>query len=122
MKCNNYPPGGDTGSNFIISSSGDILLKKTLDYETQTPNPILLEVTSSDKGSSPRSASVTVTLSVTDVNDNVPVCVTTSYSVTVNEDTAANTEVGNTWNYWIGQDGSSGRASEVRLQKAHPIL
>ena len=62
--------GGNTGSAFAIDSTGAITVNSSaaLDFET-TPS-FSLTVEATDDGSPPLSASTTVTINVTDVNEN----------------------------------------------------
>jgi len=79
--------GGNTNTDFRIDSgSGLIQVSNTLDRETT--DQYLLEVTVVDAGATPRSAIVTATVTVTDVNDNYPIFQpdpTTTYSFSVSE-------------------------------------
>ena len=85
--------GGNTDNAFDInSSSGEITVADAsqLDYETE-PNSYNLSITVSD-GSTTSSAE-TVTINVTDLNDNTPV-ITASQSFSVDENSANATSVG----------------------------
>ena len=80
---------GDTGNNFQVNSvTGLIELKKPVDFEGLSPNPIPLKVIAVDGGSSARTATVAVDVTVTDVNDNVPVCTQAAYALLVAENVA----------------------------------
>ncbi|KAK2158072.1 hypothetical protein LSH36_178g06015 [Paralvinella palmiformis] len=86
--------GGDTGSNFDVdSTSGVISLKSPADYETLTPNPVLLEITATDSAATPKSATVTATVTVTDVNDNAPTCTDYAYTLSLDETDAVGTSL-----------------------------
>ena len=85
------PPcaAGDTGNNFQVNSvTGLIELKKPVDFEGLSPNPIPLKVIAVDGGSSARTTTVAVDVTVTDDNDNVPVCTQAAYVVLMAENVA----------------------------------
>ena len=67
------------------SVTGLIELKKPVDFEGLSPNPIPLKVIAVDGGSSARTSTVAVDVTVTDVNDNVPVCTQAAYAVLMAE-------------------------------------
>ncbi|XP_021371826.1 cadherin-23-like isoform X5 [Mizuhopecten yessoensis] len=81
----------NTGSAYftIDATTGTITLAKTLDYDTTTSYQIT--VTATDGGGLVGSG--TVTLSVTDVNDNTPACPSSSYTFTVVETASSGTTV-----------------------------
>ena len=80
---------GDTGNNFQVNSvTGLIELKKPVDFEGLSSNPIPLKVIAVDGGSSARTTTVAVDVTVTDVNDNVPVCTQAAYAVLMAENVA----------------------------------
>ncbi|XP_033745650.1 LOW QUALITY PROTEIN: protocadherin Fat 4-like [Pecten maximus] len=81
----------NTGSPYfsIDASTGSITLAQTLDYETTTSYEIT--VTATDGGSLVGTG--TVTVSVTDVNDNIPICSPSAYSSTVSESSSTGTTV-----------------------------
>lgn len=85
--------GSDTGEIFHIDSiNGNIYLKKELDYETLTPNKYFsLNYKVTDSGS--LSATVSLTVSVTDVSDKAPTCTKYTYTETLAEDEAAGNQV-----------------------------
>lgn len=70
-----------------------ISLKSPADYETLTPNPVLLEITATDSAATPKSATVTATVTVTDVNDNAPTCTDYAYTLSLDETDAVGTSV-----------------------------
>ena len=85
--------GGNTDNAFDInSSSGEITVADAsqLDYETE-PNSYNLSITVSD-GSTTSSAE-TVTINVTDLNDNLPI-IDVSQSFSIDENSANTTSVG----------------------------
>lgn len=83
---NLYFPAGDTGNNFLVDpTSGVVKIKTLLDFETLTPNPVQLEIEARDGGLAPNSATLTLAITVTDVNDNGPSCTSTSVEVTIAE-------------------------------------
>ncbi|XP_070559927.1 protocadherin Fat 4-like [Ptychodera flava] len=64
---------GDTYDNFAIDVNGTVTVKNEVDYE-QTGSPVLLTILAEDKGVSPkRSATTTVTVTVTDVTGDAPI-------------------------------------------------
>lgn len=80
---------GNTGSFFHISTdNGAIQLMRSLDREVVSSYTLVVEATD---GENPVNATVSIT--VTDSNDNEPVCSPTSYSATVREDSGLGTTV-----------------------------
>ena len=85
--------GGNTDNAFDInSSSGEITVADAnqLDYETE-PNSYNLSITVSDGANT--SSAETITINVTDLNDNTPV-ITASQSFDINENSDNGTSVG----------------------------
>ncbi|KAM4566806.1 protocadherin-16-like isoform 1-T2 [Odontesthes bonariensis] len=94
---------GNTGNAFQIESSvrfiegqgfqtvGSLILVEKLDFEAVPSYNLTVVV--SDRGIPQRSSSVPILISVTDTNDNPPAFTRTDYSVTLNEGTAAGTEI-----------------------------
>ena len=74
-------------------SSGAISLKTPVDFDTLGSNPISVVFQATDGGATARSATATVDITVTDVNDIEPTCTQHGYSVTVDEDSATSTSV-----------------------------
>uniref|UniRef100_A0A8C6NV07 Protocadherin-16 n=1 Tax=Nothobranchius furzeri TaxID=105023 RepID=A0A8C6NV07_NOTFU len=70
---------------------GSLILAEKLDFEVVPTYNLIVVV--SDRGVPQRSSSVSILISVTDVNDNPPVFSRTDYSVVLSEGTAAGTEV-----------------------------
>lgn len=62
--------GGNDDGFFAIDAAGVVSCSKGLDYETTTEYKLVTLAT--DGGNPPRSSSATVTVSITDVNDNTP--------------------------------------------------
>ena len=95
------PDGGDDGevffsmnnhANFYLdTNTGEIFIKASLDYETSTS--YTFDVVAHDRGVSPRSATVGVTITVTDINDETPSCSPVLQTVTFAENTAAGTTI-----------------------------
>ena len=80
---------GNTGFFFHISAdNGAIQLMRSLDREVVSSYTLEVEATD---GENPVNATVSIT--VTDSNDNEPVCSPTSYSATVREDAGLGTSV-----------------------------
>lgn len=68
-----YLIAGNTDTTFRVDTSqGQITLIKTLDYETT--QTYVLEIQAKDGGGVPRVATSTVSVTVSDVNDNEPTC------------------------------------------------
>ncbi|XP_064600895.1 protocadherin Fat 4-like [Liolophura sinensis] len=85
---------GDSGNNFYLNAaSGVIKLVKVVNFEGLSVNPILLAVVAIDGGG--RSDTSTVTVSITDVNDNSPSCSSTSLFVPIGEDLPTGSSVQN---------------------------
>ncbi|ESO89854.1 hypothetical protein LOTGIDRAFT_164541 [Lottia gigantea] len=84
--------GGNTNSAFTVdSTTGQVKTMKTLDFET-TPT-YFLEVIAKDGGTPALSSSTTVTVSISNVNENVPTCVSYNIVASVAEDTTVNSPV-----------------------------
>ena len=95
-------PAGDTGANFLVNSAtGLIELKKPVDFEGLSSNPIPLRVIAVDGGAVARTATLAVDVEVTDVNDNVPVCTQAAYALEM----AENVTVGFTVRIIIAKHG-----------------
>ena len=87
-----YSLSGQDSSTFNIDAvSGLITTKSTLDYETK--KLYKYSVTATDKGTSPHTATTTVTVNIRDVNDNTPAFTGSPYNTTVNEDVSIGTSV-----------------------------
>ncbi|XP_019645842.1 PREDICTED: protocadherin Fat 4-like [Branchiostoma belcheri] len=84
-----------TYTNFRLDEdSGEITLKAELDYETtQTYQLVVTATDQSAALADRRSASVTVQITVNDVNDNEPSCSPATYTATIAEDAADATNV-----------------------------
>ncbi|XP_035677124.1 protocadherin Fat 4-like [Branchiostoma floridae] len=86
--------GNSEGKFYIDSSTGYIMVNKELDREA-TASYVLI-TTATDGGTSPTlSSTATVSVTVSDVNDNTPICVPSIYSNTLAESSAAGTVVAN---------------------------
>ena len=94
----------DSGSDGVITYSmatnihfnlntenGDISVKALLDFEVSDSHTF--QVVATDSGTSPRSSTATVSVAVTDVNDNSPVCNPNLQTVSVAENTALSTNL-----------------------------
>ena len=92
---------------FGIFPDGHLFLKKALDREVI--DYYLLTVTANDRGSPPRSSTATLTIHVTDVNDNPPRFEQPSYSFSVNENEAPATYLGKIQ----AEDADRGRNAEL---------
>ncbi|CAN9514982.1 unnamed protein product [Ophioblennius macclurei] len=76
---------------YINELTGEIFLKRQLDYEAQTSYRI--DITAKDKGSPKLEGRCSVQVDVLDVNDNTPEIVLTSKSTSVPEDSRSGTVV-----------------------------
>ncbi len=95
---------GDSGSNGQVqysiqvsssffevdSGSGDIRVRRALDYESQKLHTFL--VRASDGGTPSKSSSVQINIVVQDVNDNPPIFTQNTYSVDIDEGTPISTK------------------------------
>ncbi len=92
-----YSLGGTNASAFsIVSSSGQLQTKASLDYETKTSYSVTVSVSDGNGGRD----SITVTINITDINENIPnrAPVFTEGSSTtrsVAENTASGVNIGN---------------------------
>ncbi|XP_069100904.1 protocadherin Fat 4-like isoform X2 [Argopecten irradians] len=84
--------GGNSGAMFGVgTTTGEIYLTQALDYETTTSYSLTVQAT--DGGTPTDSATAVVTVTVTDVNDNTPVCPSLTYTYSVLETTTSGTTV-----------------------------
>ena len=89
-----HDPGGDAPNNFYMEASlGELRLKSALDFETLGQNPMVVEVTLRDGAFVSKSATTSITIAVTDENDNVPSCIPSAYVVSLDEDMALGSQV-----------------------------
>ncbi|WAR26918.1 FAT1-like protein, partial [Mya arenaria] len=86
-----YFLAGDSNHFVIDSSSGAIATAATLDRETQ--DTYVLVVRAIDGGTSPKTATATVSITILDYNDNTPSYSQTLYTGTVTENVAAGTSI-----------------------------
>lgn len=63
-------PGSDPGRRFVVDSVGRVRLQRLLDREAAARHEV--RVLAVDEGAPPRTATATLSLSLTDVNDNAP--------------------------------------------------
>ncbi|KAJ8298589.1 hypothetical protein KUTeg_022649 [Tegillarca granosa] len=82
---------GNTGVLAIDKVYGYIYTVRDLDYETLTSHVLNIQI--KDTGSSPRSSTYIMTITVTDVNDNTPSCSHYFYSRTLTETASSGTTV-----------------------------
>ncbi|EDO46189.1 predicted protein, partial [Nematostella vectensis] len=82
---------GEGSDNFTIDSTGFVLSKTPLDYETTAAYQ--LTVTARDGGSPSKSATAQVKITIINVNDNVPSFVSPAQVTSIPEDVAINTHV-----------------------------
>ncbi|XP_019901605.3 protocadherin Fat 4 isoform X2 [Esox lucius] len=83
--------GGNEEGCFSLSSSGQLILTRTLDRESQGKYTLI--VTATDSGSPALSGTGMVTVLVDDVNDNVPVFTSSAFHTTIPEDVTTGTDV-----------------------------
>lgn len=86
---------GITGGEFLLSTSGTITSSVLLDRETR--DSYQLQIIVSDNGTFPsaRSTTTTLTVAITDANDNQPSFRLPIYNINVAEDTAVYASIGN---------------------------
>ena len=90
-----YTLGGTDAASFsIVSTTGQLQTKAPLDYETKPTYSVT--VTATDDGSGTLTDEITITIDVTDINENNAPTFTDGTSTTraVAENTAANTNIG----------------------------
>ena len=83
-------PSGNDGNLFRISSTGEISIVSSLDYETATSHSLIVQAT--DNGMTTRSSSAVVSVTVMDIND-VPVDLGDDQVVNVSEYTTVNSRI-----------------------------
>ena len=82
-----------SNSSFDISSDGVVFVNSTLDYETNMAHTVTISC--SDSGTPPQSATATVLIRVTPVNEHPPMFTMNTYTIPdVPEDTAVGSIVG----------------------------
>jgi len=79
---------GSDGKFFIDSSNGAVYLLKAVDRETRASYNIIVQASDGINA-----ANATISVTVSDVNDNSPICSPTSYAASVSEDAAIGTSV-----------------------------
>ncbi|CAC5393761.1 unnamed protein product [Mytilus coruscus] len=101
-------PGSDIGDYFSVDrTTGQIRIKKRLDYESL--NNKFLELGVIAIGTQAQ-ATASVTIQVTDINDNAPQFLASEYSFSVDEDRVYPTQVGNIY----ASDMDSGSYASVQ--------
>ncbi|KAH9508008.1 hypothetical protein Btru_052572, partial [Bulinus truncatus] len=80
-----------TGPFMIDSSSGEIRVSGTLDRETLSS--YTLTILAADKGSTPKTGTLSLTVSISDVNDNTPSCVPSTYAASITESSSGGTNI-----------------------------
>ena len=86
-----YALEGDNGVFRIDSATGEVVINQDVDREVVTR--LTFTVVASDGGNPAMSASSSVVVSITDINDNAPVFQQPSYAVRVREDAAVSAEI-----------------------------
>ncbi|XP_066284596.1 protocadherin Fat 4-like [Branchiostoma lanceolatum] len=86
---------GNSAGNFEIdTTTGVVYTAKVIDYETMgNTKSYTLTVRASDGGSPVKTATQQVTIAVSDINDNTPVCTQYLYAVSLNENANAGTAI-----------------------------
>ena len=79
-----------SGNFFINAESGQLKLMSSLDYEQSTSHSLL--VVAEDGGMPPQQTTMTIDIDVQDVNDNTPTFTQTTYTASVMETAAINTQ------------------------------
>ncbi|PAA60273.1 hypothetical protein BOX15_Mlig014302g3, partial [Macrostomum lignano] len=84
---------GDSSGYFSINNAGDIYVTpgRTLDYEALSAaglTSFILTIEAADGASTPLTGTGSLTISVTDINDNTPIFTQSTYTGTVTEGTA----------------------------------
>ena len=75
---------GDPNGTFLISqTTGKMYLRRPLDFDSMSGSVYNVTVEATD---GEFNSSAVVTITITDVNDNVPECTSTFVNVTVDED------------------------------------
>lgn len=87
--------GTDAASFNIVSTSGQLQTKAALDKETKDSYSVTVKVTDDSGDTSTNSATISVTITVTNVNEAPEFLSTLTTTISVDENTAANTEIGN---------------------------
>ncbi|XP_041349525.1 cadherin-23-like [Gigantopelta aegis] len=85
------PSGNGLGHFQLDSATGVITVKAALDFESNPLYTLVVEAT--DKGSPALTGTSTVSITVTNTNDNTPVCPSAVYTATVAEDAATTTSL-----------------------------
>ena len=80
-------------SSFSIDlDTGIVRVSQALDFDNSSlPNPIIIEISATDKGSPPRTTNATLNISITDTNDNAPYFTADLIQEFVAENTTENT-------------------------------
>ena len=86
-----YALEGDNGVFRIDSATGEVVINQDVDREVVTQ--LTFTVVASDGGNPAMSASSSVVVSITDINDNAPVFQQPSYAIRVREDAAVSAEI-----------------------------
>lgn len=83
---------GNTGSSFAISPEGILTRAILIDRETYDDFTIIILV--NDLATSSLSSEITITIDITDINDNTPAFINTNYQFTALENSTVGTYVG----------------------------
>ncbi|KAI8521410.1 hypothetical protein Bbelb_011640 [Branchiostoma belcheri] len=105
-----YLSSGADGRFAVDRESGSITVLASLDYESLPDPNIAITVVAADGGEEPKYAESTVTISVMDVNDNVPEFDSSHYNFQVSENMNASSLVGTVF----AEDTEEGMNGDVK--------
>uniref|UniRef100_A0A1I8HHU0 Cadherin domain-containing protein n=1 Tax=Macrostomum lignano TaxID=282301 RepID=A0A1I8HHU0_9PLAT len=86
--------GGDLGGNFnIVSTSGLLMIRTPLNYESLPSSIVNLTISAYDLGVPSLNSSINVQVTVLDQNDNSPICTYALFNATVMENATSGTQI-----------------------------
>ena len=80
----------------VVETSGEIQLIQSLDIDSNGPNGFseyVFDLVATDKGNPPLSGSISITITVLNENDNVPIFDSSFYTISIPEDTVVDTVI-----------------------------